>query len=224
MNKRWLLLIGGVLLILTLVPTAWGLADQSGSKIADLALNFGSGMAGTFITFLLFNWLLNGVEKRLQTERDVQKLLLQARSKNRVDTYRALLELNVDGLLSKDASLLESKDFSEADWTEAALKGCGLRNVILNRTTANAADFRDADLRGARFLYATLRGAIFSRANLERVDFSHADLTGAKLANALNLQQVEFTGATMPNGIPFDAADQGVLDAEAFRTKYLIQD
>ena len=83
-------------------------------------------------------------------------------------------------------------DLSEADLSEANLRGADLSEANLRRADLRGADLSEADLRGA-----DLRGADLSEADLSEANLRGADLRGANLRGA-DLRGADLDSSCLP--------------------------
>jgi hypothetical protein len=201
-----------VLLIGSIVPTAWALSN--GSSVADLALGFGTGIGGSLVTFVLITLVLERSAEREQnkvTEKD--KLLEEMGSGDNVIVARAVQRLRMLGFL--EDGTLQGINLSRAN-----LSGVDLSQSDLKYVELSAANLSAANLQGASLYKATLIGTDLSNANLSGAYLKETDLTEANLSDAnlgganlvkANLAHAKVTseqlskvwllnGAILPNG------------------------
>jgi hypothetical protein len=122
---------------------------------------------------------LSGKGKRSLTRADVEELLRQAGSSERL----RLAGENISG------SNLSNLNLSRANLMKADLSGADLRGTDLSRVNLVRANLSGANLSDANLNGANLAGANLSRADLSRADLSRADLSRANLSNA-NLTKI----------------------------------
>jgi len=75
-------------------------------------------------------------------------------------------------------------NLSDADLSDANLRGADLRGADLSDANLRGADLRGADLSDANLSYANLSGVDLSDADLSGADLSDADLSDANLRGA----------------------------------------
>ncbi|OLP18022.1 hypothetical protein BST81_13360 [Leptolyngbya sp. 'hensonii'] len=127
-----------------------------------------------------------------------------------VDPDLARTSLNGTNL---SATNLAGMGFVRANLIMANLRKADCRRANFAGANLRGADLSSADLRGASLKWANLartnlQRANLSGANLTGADLSRADLSGADLSGAI-VTDVKFTGAIMPDGLPF-----GIREAE----------
>lgn len=189
--SRLQLVVVLALLVAAVVPTLWALS--AGSTPADLALNFGTGMAGSLVTFVLITLVVerrSEAEARISREKDT--LIEQMGSADNVTALRAVAKLRQRGWLA-DGSL-KGVSFSRAN-----LAGADLSGADLKRTDFSGANLSSANLQQATFYKALLLGADLENADLAgayciEANFSSANLTNAQFKGAF-LANAVFTGA-----------------------------
>lgn len=153
----------------------WGWADS-------LAQNFGAGMIGALVTFLLIDRIIGGRELKARLIREmgsnVQNVAVQA-----------VNELRAHGWLT-DGSL-NGRYLLEANLEGAYLEYANLQKTKLSQANLQKADLRHANLRRASLLLANLQGANLRNADLWKAGLAHVILKGANLEGA-NLQEADF--------------------------------
>jgi hypothetical protein len=203
---RLRLLIIPILLICTVLPTVWGLANNP--DWSGLALNFGTDMGGTLVTFILIDLLLGSREKREEEEREKARLIGQMHSRDNGLTLAAVEQLRAHGWLM-----------------DGTLRGANLVNANLQSGYVRYADLRDVNLHRANFRKTRLGHTDLRGADLEDADFQEADMDEVKLQGAQVLltqlaQANRLRGAMMPEGwrydgrfrLPGDLKDAAVAD------------
>lgn len=187
-----------LLALLAIGSSLLGLA--SGESWSSLALNFGTEMAGAFVTFIVFDQMLRRYEKQeemiLEQERLKQDLIGQL------------------GSIVNDVAVAAAENLGRHDWVrDGSLRGArlwraNLEGASLSDADMVGADLRDANLQRARLLGAKLRDADLSWVNLEngwlvRSDLRRANLTGTSLEKTLledaNLEEAKLVGANLNN-------------------------
>jgi hypothetical protein len=122
-------------------------------------------------------------------------------------------------------AVLSNADLSNANLRGADLSNANLRGVDLQGADLSNANLSNADLRGANLSNTNLRGADLRNANLKSADLSDAylrgaDLRGADLSNAnlrdANLRDADLRGATL-RGADLQGADLRDADLTVIR-------
>jgi hypothetical protein len=187
---RLRLLIIPILLIGTILPTVWGLRQNP--DWSGLAINFGTGMGGTLVTFILIDLLLGSREKHEAEEHEKARLIRQVHSRDNGLTLIAIEELRAHGWLL-DGTLLG------ANLVNANLQAGYLRRAVLPEV-----NLRRANLQRARLGKTDLRGADLEDAELVGADLDDARLQGAKIALAQLARVNRLRGTMMPDGRRYD--------------------
>ncbi len=215
-SVRLRILVIPVLFVSAVVPTAWGLFQNR--DWAGLALNFGTGMGGTLLTFILIDLLIGGREKQEAEERAKRRRKATYQRKTRQDKDRLILQL---GSRINEVARHAAEELRSRGW----LQDGTLNQAKLNGANLAGADLRGASLQRARLFKANLQGAYLLKADLREAHLAGADLQGAHMGGAnllgaamagVNLQgafQVSakqlalasrLKGATMPDGSRYD--------------------
>jgi BTB/POZ domain-containing protein KCTD9 len=105
---------------------------------------------------------------------------------------------------------LRTKNFKNADCTEAKLAGANLSGTNMESANLSRAELNDANLKGANLKNvdlagANLAGADLTNANLEDANLSNTDLRGANLKDA-KIDRTDLAGAKV-NGIDLKGAN-----------------
>lgn len=187
---RLRLLIIPILLVGTLAPAVWGMSQNP--DWPGLAVNFGTGMGGSLVTFILIDLLIGSREKREADERERARLIGRMHSRDNGLTLVAVEEMRAHGWLT-DGTL------HGANLVHANLQAGYLRYAILPKVNLHR-----ASLQRTRLGRADLRGANFSEANLEGADLDEARLDGASVSLAQLAQANRLRGASMPDGERYD--------------------
>ncbi|MBN1430186.1 MAG: pentapeptide repeat-containing protein [Anaerolineae bacterium] len=157
-----------------------------------LALNFGTDMGGTLVTFILIDFLLGSREKRRADEREQARLIGQMHSRDNGLTLVAIEELRAHGWLI-DGTM------RGANLVNANLQAGYLRHAVLPE-----ANLHRANLQKTRLGKTDLRGANLENANLEGADFDEALLQGARISMTQLARANRLRGASMPGGERYD--------------------
>ena len=166
---------------------------QSHFDFAGVALNFGTGLLGAVITYILIQNVIGNSEKK-------EKLIVNMRSKVRDIALQAVEELRrsnwlMDGSLRNanlDGANLRGAELYDANLTEAILTSANLSGAKLSGARLSGANLFNADLSSAILGYADLNGANLERANLYGTDLSavynlkSANLNGAWYSDKTN--------------------------------------
>jgi hypothetical protein len=187
---RLRVLIIPILLLGTLVPTVWGLAQNP--DWPGLALNFGTGMGGSLVTFVLIDLLIGSREKREADERERARLIGRMHSRDNGLTLVAIEEMRAHAWLI-DGTL------RGANLVHANLQAGYLRYAVLPEVNLHR-----ANLHKTRLGKADLSGANLTDANLEGADLDHSRLEGVRVSMAQLAQANRLRGASMPGGERYD--------------------
>lgn len=187
---RLRLLIIPILLAGTLVPTIWGMSQNP--DWPGLALNFGTGMGGSLVTFILIDLLIGSREKQEADALEKARLIRQMRSKDSGLALVAVEELRAHGWLL-DGSL-RGANLINANLQAGYLRRANLRDVNLHRANLQKTRLGGTDLRGAR-----LEDAILLEADLDDTKLYRAQVLPAQLTQANRLRS-----ASMPEGERYD--------------------
>lgn len=172
--------------------------------------NFGTEMIGTVITFILFEIIIAGGQRRREAEQrhereQYDQLMAYRQAKTANQRQQILESMGTDGLLRGlktenirfEKANLASVDCRDCIFTNVDLSGCDLRdahlgnirltNATLSRVDMTNAQLMDADLPqvyalGANFQHADMRKINFWGANLRNSTLKGADLRGARLS------------------------------------------
>ena len=202
---QWRVLILLALLVGAILPIS--IALLSGESLPGLLLNFGTEMAGAFVTFILIDMIIARYEA--QEEEASQSKYLRERLINKMssgvndEARRAAEELRELGWLF-DGTLERHR------MTGANLKGCDLRHANLRGVRMFRSDLREAklfeaDLENAIMTGCDLRGAILYRTNIVGARMAGTNLEGARRLTAQMLvQTARLKGAILPDGARYD--------------------
>lgn len=189
-----------------LVPL--GIALASGESLMGLLLNFGTEMAGAFVTFIMFDLLIGRMEERenitYARERHKEDLIERLRSAVNDIARLAAEDLRREGWL--DDGTLHRVQLATANLRGANLVGADLRGALMTRTS-----LQDADLRTANLQDTFLRDAHLEGANLDRASLRGADLAGAALTGAI-LTDADLSGANLREAL----LERAALDGSTF--------
>lgn len=188
-----------VFVVVAALSSLWAVSRTYGGWEA-LALNFGTEMAGAFVTYILAEVVIGRWEAR---EREKADLVAQMGSIVKDLAIAAAEELARHGWLY-DGSM------RGANLRRANLQGASLQRANLQRAYLHEADLDRSNLEWARLDGANLEGADLSEAhlfqaylpgaNLNRADLRKANLFRAYLRGA-NLEGTKFNeNTTLPNG------------------------
>lgn len=203
---RLRLLVIPFLVLSGIIPTIWGFAQNP--DWGALALNFGTEMLSTLITFVLIDLLLGSWERREEQSRQSteqrQRLILQMRSKNNGIALQALEELRSKGWLTgttlRTADLYRA-NLEGANLTEIDLEGATLREAMLQGAYMRGVNLTGASLNRANLISAVLRDANLTNADLSETDLERADLRDSNLENtqldSANLAGADLRGASL---------------------------
>jgi hypothetical protein len=173
---RWRVGVLGALLLGAIIPTAIGMILEP--NWPDLLVNFGTGMAGTFLTFILIDMLMARYEAQEQIEK--QEAEIRTRLIQRL------------GSSINDEARRAAEEMRRRGWlTDGSLEGVELVGANLE-----GVDLRGAWLRGARLFRANLKGAWLYEADLSRAYLTGADLSEARMGRAI-LHGAWLAGANM---------------------------
>lgn len=187
---RLRLLIIPILLLGTLVPTAWGMSQNA--DWPGLALNFGTGMGGSLVTFILLDLLIGSREKQEADAMEKARLIRQMRSRDSGLALIAVEELRAHGWLL-DGSV-RGANLVSANLQAGYLRRASLRDVNLHKANLQKTRLGNTDLRGARL----------EDANIAEADLDEAKLYGAQVTLAQLAQVNRLRGASMPGGERYD--------------------
>ncbi|MBN1309958.1 MAG: pentapeptide repeat-containing protein [Anaerolineae bacterium] len=187
---RLRLLIIPILLICTVLPTLWSLARDP--DWPGLALNFGTDMGGTLVTFILIDLLLGSREKREAEEREKARLIGQMHSRDNGLTLAAVEELRAHGWLVDGT--LRGANLVNANLQGGYLRYANLREVNLHR----------ANCRKTRLGHTDLRGADLEDADFQGADLDEVKLQGAQVLLSQLTQANRLRNAVMPEGERYD--------------------
>lgn len=187
---RLRLLIIPILLVGSVAPTAWALLQEP--DWPGLALNFGTGMGGSLVTFILIDLLIGSREKREADERERARLIGRMHSRDNGLTLVAIEEMRAHGWLI-DGTL------RGANLVHANLQAGYLRYAVLPEVNLHR-----ANLQKTRLGKTDLSGANLTDANLEGADLDEAGLQGARVSLAQLAQANRLRSATMPGGERYD--------------------
>lgn len=187
---RLRLLIIPILLVGTLAPTVWGMSRNP--DWPGLALNFGTGMGGSLVTFILIDLLIGSREKQEADALEKARLIRQMRSKDSGLALVAVEELRAHGWLLDGA--LRGANLVSANLQAGYLRRASLREVNLHRANLQKTRLGGTDLRGARL----------EDANLVEADLDDTRLHGAQVSPAQLAQANRLRGASMPGGERYD--------------------
>lgn len=193
----------GVLLVLIVVALASSLwAVWRTGDWEELALNFGTEMAGAVVTYLLLELVIGRRQESeaKKKERQAKKadLIAQMGSNVKDVAIAAAEELQRHGWLY-DGSL-QGASLSRANLQGANLVWAKLQGARLVGANLQGASLFRVDLQGARLHVANLQGASLIWADLQGADLSGANLQGAYLVGA-NLQGADlYEDTTLPDG------------------------
>lgn len=199
---RWRLLVLGALSIGAVVPSA--IALYVSHDWPSLLLNFGTDMAGTFVTFILIDMIIAGREAQAAHERKMaetrHKLVQRLGSANlNVDAHRAAAELRELGWLMNGS--LDGSYLDEARLEGVDLRGASLRDVRLFRANLKGAKLYGADLSRSQLNGADLSEATCGRLRLDGTHLAGVNLAGCKQLGRATLSRVHrLKGATLPDG------------------------
>lgn len=176
--------------------------------------NFSAEMFGVFLTFILFEQIIN--RRALK-----RSLVRQMRSRAKDAAVRAVYELREEGWLEDGAlrggrfarvnlqgadlrfARLEGADMGWANLEGACLCGAELEGAALREAHLEGVDLGWANLTGAYLPFARLEGAALLLANLEGANLCGAHLEGADLGWAnlegAALQEANLEGTTLPD-------------------------
>jgi len=175
--------------------------------------NFSTEVFGAFMTFILFEQILN----KGQTDKaEKRRLIRQLKSSINSERVRALEELrqrrwlkngflsgeNLAGVNLAGENLTNAK-LEQANLTGAILTGATLEAVDLERSNLTGADLEQANLFGSNLTETILTEAILTKANLEFAYLGDAVLVGANLTGAnlvgASLEGGDLVGAVLVN-------------------------
>lgn len=216
----------GLLVFIVVATSLWSaVVNPSGYDAAWLSgwlQNFSTEMSGAIATFLLFELILGGRQRRTEAERaqaaDKERLIRALGSKLMEDSIRAADDLRAKGWL-KDGTLREVEltyavlndvyfgdvDFRNANLRDSSLVGAHLRGALLEFCQLERCDLTGAKLRGAKLHRANLLGAVLIDAECYYTNFSSAKLTNADATHA-NFKNADFFGARL-KGANLQGAD-----------------
>jgi hypothetical protein len=126
------------------------------------------------------------------------------------DTNSAPSNFKCAGLDLRGQKDLPTRNFKNADCTNAKLAGADLSGANMESANFSHAELNDANLNGANLknadlAEANLAGADLTNANLEGANLSNTDLRGANLKNA-KIDRTDLAGAKV-NGINLKGAN-----------------
>ncbi len=157
----------GVLIILIAVAVlSAGWSVYRTGDLPGFALNFGTEMAGTIVTYLLIEIVIGTRQKK-------ELLISQLTSK------------------SEDVAINAIEEIARNDWhRDGSLNNIKLHKANLPGVELDSASFENTDLREANFLNAklwsaNLRWAALQEANLTDADLSFSEMSNAGLTNAI---------------------------------------
>jgi hypothetical protein len=189
-----------VLIVMALASSLWAVWRTGDWE--ELALNFGTEMAGAVVTYLLLELVIGRKEESeaKKKERQAKKADLIAQMGSNVkDVAIAAAEglqrrgWLYDGSL-QGASLfranLQGANLVWANLEGATLVGANLQGVSLFRANLQGARLHVANLQGASLMWADLQGADLVGANLQGATLVRAKLEGADL----------YEDTTLPDG------------------------
>jgi hypothetical protein len=196
----------GALALFAVIPSC--LALLAGQSWAGLALNFGTEMAGAFVTFIVIDQLVGRYEKHEETvlEQESLKAGLIAQLGSQLNDVAIaaaeelrrhgwLIDGSLQGALLRAASLREAPLWS-ADLAEASFFNANLQRARLFDANLQKAVFWNANLQGALLWNAKLQGADLGGANLKEADLEKAALQGARLEGT-DLQSANLADANL---------------------------
>ena len=117
--------------------------------------------------------------------------------------YAAVFKLRALDLRNANLSeeILNGRDLSGMDFTNADLSGASLKDAKLENAILDGADLSNADLTKTQLQDAELKGADLGRATLDYVDFTGAKLQNANLNRVIgqesNFTRADLTGAKL---------------------------
>ncbi len=199
----------GALAIMAVAPSLIALVRTE--TIDGFLLNFGTEMAGAFVTFIVFDQLIGHYEKHEEEVSKQEKLKAELSSQlgSRVQdvAVNAAEQLRRLGWLM-DGTLRDSF-LPEANLQGARLTNADLRGANLTQGQFQGADLGNTDLQGARLGDANFQRAYLFYANLQEAFLWQANLQGAHLQGA-NLQRAMMWEADCQEVILLNADLQGV--------------
>lgn len=184
----------GALALIAVIPCIAALL--AGETWSGLSLNFGTEMAGAFVTFVVFDRLIERYEKHEEeiTEQEKLKadLITQLGSQVQDVAVNAAEQLNRYGWL-RDGTLRRANLFG-ANLFEANLSRTNLEGANLEKANLEGIRLIKANLIETNLLWVNLEGANLFRANLRKTHMFEANLEGACLIEA-NLEGAHMTRA-----------------------------
>jgi hypothetical protein len=191
-----------VLVGLALALLQWAVSDSDDWK--GLALNLGTEMIGAAVTYVLFELVIERMERR-EAEREAEK---KEREAKKADLIAQM------GSSVKDVAVAAAEELERHGWLrdgslqEANLVRANLQGAHLLGANLQGANLNGANLQGAFPIQASLQGASVGQANLQGAFLYGANLQGAHLANT-KLQGAMLDGANLQGAMLDQANLQG---------------
>ena len=219
MNKKTVLFLGGIVLVLGITLAAsqvvgtwyllphrvdfWDWLPNDGRAVL---LGIGGSLGTNLVAAVVFLVGLQLViDRRRSAESDsarrVENLeLICARLRSGVSGAAAVTDLRVYGFLNSGE--LRGK----------SLQGCAVQGGDFSNGACAEVDFSSADLRWSKWVGANLQKSKFHDCNLTGADFSFSDLTGAYLTVDQMKECGSLWNATLPDGSRYDGRWQLPLE------------
>lgn len=204
---RLRLLIIPILLIGTLAPTIWGMRQNP--DWPGLAINFGTGMGGSLVTFILIDLLIGSRERQEADQQEKARLIRQMHSRESGLALVAVEELRAHGWLL-DGSL-RGANLVNANLQAGYLRYASLRETNFHRANLQKTRLGKTDLRGANLEEAILLDADLDESRLQDARVSLAQLAQAnRLRNASMREGERYDGRLNLPGDLKDAREAGI--------------
>jgi hypothetical protein len=217
-----------VLLLIAIITSliSYSLIDSDNVKswVISWLQNLSTEIIGALITYLLLNLIVEGYNKRQESEQKRKEAQLHGYT--RIMQAKGPEEKQLILNEMERLNLLQGADLRGADLVGVFLAGMNLQEVNLSLAQLRGADLSGAQLQAANLSHADLAGANLKGAELQRTKliktkFTHSTLVGARLSESI-IEETDFRGANL-QGADFSRSslNRPMVDADTVTPKGL---